>query len=135
MSKAKWMSFKEEVKRIRQEIARFNSDSMFASADSDLSDSAQGFASGTIIRMQHSFAAGSLDKKLIREVCNHFGALAYADFHGKMSQQVTLRFKTKEQTVQFLAKVVQSLDQDQVTTDLIAGRQMPASDAFKESLF
>jgi len=91
MSKFKWQAFKEEARRIRQEIARLNPSTMFASAG----ESFEGFKFGTLVRMNHNFDTALLSKKFLTEALSHFGKIAYIDMHNK-GKQVTIRFTSKD---------------------------------------
>ena len=83
MKKETWKTFKEEARLIRQEIARLNSSSMFASGEKVSFD---GFTRGTLIRMQHNLDNNMLTKNLLKEVLSHFGMVSYVDLHGRASQ-------------------------------------------------
>ena len=83
MNKSTWKSFKEEARVIRQEIARLNSSSMFASGERASFD---GFSRGTLIRMHHSLDTTLLTRNLLKEVLSHFGMAAYVDLHGRIVQ-------------------------------------------------
>ena len=83
MKKETWKSFKEEARRIRQEIARLNSSTMFASGEQVSFD---GFQRGTLIRMHHNLDNSILTKNLLKEVLSHFGMVAYIDLHGRVVQ-------------------------------------------------
>ena len=51
MSKETWQAFKEEARKIRQEIAKLNASTMFAPG----ADTFEGFKIGTLVRMHHNF--------------------------------------------------------------------------------
>jgi len=83
MTKAAWGAFKDEVNKIRHEIARLNASSMYAQSEPGNYD---GFAFGTLVRMNHRIDRGMLSKSVLRESSKHFGNVAYIDLHGKVVQ-------------------------------------------------
>ena len=80
MSKETWKLFKAEALQIKQEIARLNSSSMFASGEKFKYD---GFSWGTLLRLNHRLGNNMLTKRSLKEVLRHFGMVAYVDLYGK----------------------------------------------------
>ena len=101
MKKEVWRSFKEEVIKIRQEIARLNSAEMFVVNEPK---KFEGFAEGTLLRITHNMNLTSISKSTLRQAMSHFGSIAYIDLHGKVVQTITLRFNSKIQTAAFISK-------------------------------
>lgn len=125
LKKEAWTSYKDEVKRIKQEISLLNAGTMFSIDDQS---SFEGFAEGTLLRFTHNVTSAQFSKKLLKEVFSHFGPVAYIDCHGKAAKQVTIRFSSKAQTSSFLAKAASIGDHG---IDKLIGKQIKASDAFK----
>ena len=74
MKKETWKTFKDEARQIREEIARLNSSTMFASGSSF-----DGFVKGTLIRLHHSLNTTLISKNTLREALSHFGSVAFVD--------------------------------------------------------
>ena len=68
----------------------------------------EGFTQGTLLQMNHSMDPSCLKKSKLREALSHFGKVAYVDLHGKVVQQVTIRFANKAQTTGFISKATES---------------------------
>ena len=88
MKKAVWLSYKDEVRKIRQEIASLNASTMFSNSV-DASDG--GFKQGTLLRMNHNLEGSLLNKRILKDTFTHFGRVAYVDLHGRGAKQITVR--------------------------------------------
>jgi len=127
MKKSVWLEFKEEVVKIRQEIARLNSAYMFSTSEPT---SFEGFAEGTLLHMTHRMNLGGVTKTSLKEALSHFGKVAYVDVHGKVAKQVTIRFATKAQAISFLAKASDCDSIDDI--DNLKSQKLAANEAFKK---
>lgn len=108
MTKAVWLGYKDEVKKIRQEIASLNATTMFSSS-ANTSDG--GFKQGSLLRMNHSLEGSLLNKRILKDTFTHFGKVAYVDLHGRGAKQITVRMASLQNAQSFLAKATECGEQ------------------------
>ena len=108
MTKEKWLSFREEVKQIKREIAALKTQQCYAV---DGVGDFEGFKIGTLVKMMMPVKKDSFKKKELQECLDHFGQVAYLDLCNKVKGQVILRFKSWTQASSFLAKA-SSVDEE-----------------------